>query len=421
MASKLTRKQKRDKKKKLDRKVQMEVQRVQRESEFNERVQAELEQQKILERNQAEAVKQQAQQSVQDNTRPSKIVMNYIADRNGCGYFRSIWPFELLSTYRQIMGTPTFLYSYDQQVLTFTDIFRFQRQATDTQLEAFVKYIKIRQQYGFNYKMSYEIDDLLMEISPDNKIAYDYFDDKKKQNHMNMLNASDIITFSTEALKEIYVRDYGIDESRVKVVKNHLPQFMYSLPYRNIQKDFNKTTEKPRIFWSGSASHVGKGGDLEFLLPMIEKTVDEYQWVFQGTIPNSLIDYVKQGKIEFISWVPVYGLANVQFYKARPDICLAPLKPSRFNTCKSDLKYLESCALGAPCITTSFDEANLKSPYDIAESEICIEPDADIWKTMIDHLVEDKDYYADVRKKQYDFVNGRWMEQNLDEWENSLK
>jgi hypothetical protein len=186
-------------------------------------------------------------------------------------------------------------------------------------------------------------------------------------------------------------------------------------------KEFNTTTNKPRIFWSGSASHIGPGGDLEFLLPMIEKTVDEYQWVFQGCMPESLINYVKLGKIESIPWSPTYGLSNVQFYMARPDICLAPLKPSKFNECKSYLKYLECSALGAPCITTSFAEHGRKSPYeDIAE--ICLEPNADIWKSAIDHLIKTPDYFIETIKKQYITLNSiGWMEAKLDMWMKTLE
>jgi hypothetical protein len=414
----LTKKQKRAKKKKLDHKVNLEMQRQKREIEIQKEIDERLEHQRILEKNKEEA-KRQKDVTDMENSNP-KMVMNYIADRNGCGYFRSIFPFELLSTYKNIMSMNSFVYNFEPQILSNMSAFRFQRQATDSQLAAFMRYVQLRDSIGYDYKITYEIDDLLMEIEPSNKIAYDFFDKNKKANHIKMLNESDTVTFSTDILKDIYVKDYGIDENKIKVVKNHLPQFLYSLPYRNGPREFNTTDKKPRVFWSGSASHVGKGGDLSFLIELIEKTVDEYQWVFQGTIPNELINYVKQGKIEFISWVPIYGLANIQFYRARPDICLAPLTPSRFNSCKSDLKYLESCALGAPCITTSFVEKGLQSPYDLSDAEICLEPDADIWKTMIDHLVQNPEYYMEVIKKQYDFLNGRWMETNLDSWASTI-
>jgi len=406
MAGNLTRRQTREKKKR-EKKVQMERMRIQQQQEEIKKQALQVIQQK--------AIQQQPQQGG-----PTSLIVNYIADRNGCGYYRCIWPTELLATHENMMTINTFL--YDQTNLHKTSLYRFQRQATTSQRTAWDNYIQMRRQHGYRYNMQYEIDDLLMEIEPYNKIAYEYFDEEKKQNHMHMLRTSDSITFSTEPLKDIYVKDYGIDPNKIRVVKNYLPQFLYHLPYRHSVKKFDssKKETKPRIFWSGSASHVGPEGDLAFLIPMIEKTLDEYQWVFQGVIPPELVQHVKSGKIEFHPWVPTYGLAISQFYKAKPDICLAPLKPSRFNSVKSDLKYLEGCALGSPCITTSFEGSGYKSPYEDAGAEICIEPDADTWKTMIDYLVENPDYYLDTIKKQYEFLNGRWMEQNLHHWKAAL-
>jgi hypothetical protein len=352
-----------------------------------------------------------------DFQKEGPIVINCLADRNGCGYFRCIWPFELLATYKNITPLNTFMYHLEPGLLARTHTLRFQRQATTQQLQAWNNYLALRHKYNFRYKMQYEIDDLLMEIDPANKIAYDFFNiDNRKENHIQMLKTADSITFSTEALKNIYVNDYGIQANKIKVIRNNLPQFLYSLPYRNEPRKFNDTDKKPRVFWSGSASHLGPDSDLSFILPMIMKTVDEYRWVFQGVLPNELVEFVKQGKIEFIPWVPTYGLANMQFYKARPDICIAPIKPSRFNTCKSDLKYLENCALGAPSITTSFLSKGLKSPYDVVGAEICLDPDPDVWKSMIDHLVKNPDYYMEVVKSQYKVLNGRWMENNLNDW-----
>jgi hypothetical protein len=423
MTQKISKKQKRAKKKNVEKKIQLEMKRRQREKDITQEAETRMAQQKILQQQQHNSIMQHQNQLVgsqggMPNGQPNqqtKMIVNYIADKNGCGYFRAIWPFELLSTYKNMMSLNTFMYHMEPAVLQKTHTFRFQRQATDQQFMAWRQYYNMRQQLGYQYKMQYEIDDLLMDIAPENKVAYDYFDAGKKRNHLEMLKMADSVTFSTDALKEVYVREHGIEAEKIKVVRNHLPQFMYSLPYRSAPKEFSPEN-KPRIFWSGSASHVGKGGDLAFLLPLIEQTVDEYQWVFQGTIPPELTQYVKEGKIEFLPWVPVYGLANIQFYKAKPDIYLAPLKPSVFNGCKSDLKYLESCALGAPCITTSFEESGLKSPYDQAGAEICLEPDADIWKAMIDHLVGNPDYYIETVKAQYKFLNGRWMENNLTEW-----
>lgn len=404
------------------------------------------------------AVSQERDAKLKEINEKSNHVVSFIADRDGCGYFRCIWPSELLSTYKKITTTNLSSYIYDANFLLRAKTLRFQRQATNSHMAAWNKYLEIRKQSPYlNYKMQYEIDDLLMEIEPSNKIAYDFFDEKKKNNHLQMLRTADSITFSTEALKQRYVEKYGVDGDKIRVLRNTLPQFMFKMPARLEPRQFwvpeldsignpvkdedgdivwkyqmdgegkplldgfgnemKVSKKKPRIYWSGSASHLNC--DLNIISELVHKTVDEYQWVFQGVIPDDLKPYVQQGKIEFIKWSTTYGLPTMQFYKAQPDICLAPLKPGIFNQCKSDLKYLEASALGAPCITSSFEGTEWKSPYeDIAE--ICIENDAEIWKAAIDHLLDNPDYYMEVVRAQYKTLNGRWMENYLDVWAQAL-
>jgi len=57
---------------------------------------------------------------------------------------------------------------------------------------------------------------------------------------------------------------------------------------------------------------------------------------------------------------------------------------------------------------------------EFADAEICIEPDVDTWKTTIDYLIKNPDYYMQITKNQYNFLNGRWMENNLNEWLDAL-
>jgi len=361
------------------------------------------------------AGEEQLKQSLSKNDFHPQGVVNYIADRNGCGYFRCIWPFELLATYKNLITMYSYAHLYEPSYLKGTQIIRFQRQATPQQQQAWDMYRQLRQQYGFKYQLQYEIDDYLMGIEKSNTVAYNYFDKEKKDCHMSMLNTADKITFSTDALKQAYVDNHGIPEEKISVIRNTVPQFMYNLPPRMQPNEFSEK-RKPRILWSGSASHVGPGGDLEFLIELIASTVDEYQWVFQGTMPEQLKPFVKTRQIEFIPWCPTYGLANIQFYVARPDICIAPLKPSFFNTCKSDLKLLEYSALGAPCITTSFLSTDVgRSPYEDT-AEICLDPDPEIWKAAIDHLISDPEYYMSCVKKGYTHLNSRWMENAVDTW-----
>jgi len=278
--SSIARRQKREKKRKVNIKIDSELSKIKKQNEIKEKAQQLFEQQRH-----SQSVLQHTNNPQQKS---SELIINYIADRNGCGYFRCIWPFELLATYKNVLTINSFIYHTEPSTLAKAKMFRFQRQATTVQTNAWFSYFHMRQKNGLKFKMQYEIDDLLMEIEPHNKIAYEYFDKEKKDNHLKMLHSADSIVFSTEALKDIYVKDYNINAEKICVVRNHLPQFLYSLPYRHTPKDFKRDQpeKRPRIFWSGSASHLGPDGDLAFLIPMIIKTRSEYKWVFQGVVPE---------------------------------------------------------------------------------------------------------------------------------------
>jgi glycosyltransferase involved in cell wall biosynthesis len=395
--------------------------------------------------------------------RRAQSVINYIADKQGCGYFRCIWPVELLSVYKQMSSQLLTQYVFDANFLAIARSIRFQRASDPIHKQAWDSYLNIKQKHGYHYNLHYEIDDLLMEIESTNAVAYQYFNEQRKENHLHMLRTSDKVVFSTDALKDRYVDKYGIDADKIVVVKNTLPQFMYKFPHKYEPRKFwtpemvsnedgqqqevrgpdnniiwkksqdtkgkailngygdvvKESTRKPRIYWSGSSSHLGKGGDLEFIKELVLKTLDEYQWVFHGVVPPELDDHVKSGKIEKIPWSVTYAFPMTQYYKAQPDICLAPIKAGIFNQCKSDLKLLEASALGAPCICSSFEGTEWRSPYE-DNAEICIENNAEIWKCAIDHLLNNPDYYMDVVNSQYKMLNGRWMENNLDQWAKAM-
>ena len=86
--------------------------------------------------------------------------------------------------------------------------------------------------------------------------------------------------------------------------------------------------------------------DFDTVLDVIEKTIDDFTWVFVGYIPERLRPYAEQKKIE------VYSCVNIMNYPAmisqlQLNAILAPLiSDSDFNKSKTHIKYLEACALG---------------------------------------------------------------------------
>jgi glycosyltransferase involved in cell wall biosynthesis len=337
------------------------------------------------------------------------MLYSFVADKNGAGYYRTIWPMEIAQTYMQKNFGIWQTYIYEPSALAIAKVIRFQRQCTDNQKQAFDFYQRMRQVEGVNYKIVYELDDALNDIEPYNEVAYKFYDDKLKNNAIDMMKRSDVVTFSTDYLKKLYVDKYGLNPDQVKVIKNYIPQFMWNLPSKG---GFDLKGRKPRVLWWGSASHTFKGGDMTFLIDMIRKTKDEYDWVFVGCIPSELEDLKASKEIEVHPWVPIYALANYLYYNVRADICLAPIKDNTFNKCKSDLKLVEGAALGIPVITSAFKD----SPYN-EHSLLNIENNADAWKATIDYVIGDSEEYMKIVQQQYTTIrNNRWLEYNIGEW-----
>jgi len=355
---------------------------------------------------------------------PKKKVasLNFLADRNGCGYYRLIWPMEMLAVHAEVQPLNSFLHISEFQTLKMLNNIRFQRQAEESQLHMMKYYIQERRNIGYNYRIQYEIDDLVPEIDPSNEVAYNYFiKGGLINNHLEMLKLSDAMIVSTPNLKNVYSKNYGIDADKITVIENTLPKFLYNFPRRGKMKEFS-ATDKPRIFWSGSSSHIFKGGDCDHLVIVIRATIDKYQWVLQGCMPPELEDLKE--KIEIHGWKTTYDLPNYQFHNCKPDMYVTSLKEGRFNSCKSDLKLLEASALGVPFLGTSFDKGDIyneySSPYDNTPAITLPNTSVEEWVAKIDETLSSEEIYLKQINAQYEYLNGRWMEDNLQAWYDSI-
>jgi hypothetical protein len=168
----------------------------------------------------------------------------------------------------------------------------------------------------------------------------------------------DITTFSTRFLVDYYKSEHGVENSIC--IPNYLPKFLWG---NCGKRDKYNKGKKLRILWAGSASHIGKGGDMEFILPLIQKTLNEFEWVFFGVCPFEI-----KNKVEFHNWADFYAYPQA-LDKIDADIAICPISKNEFNYGKSDLKLLEYTALGLPSIFSSID----KGPYDIYKNKgLCV-------------------------------------------------
>jgi glycosyltransferase involved in cell wall biosynthesis len=107
--------------------------------------------------------------------------------------------------------------------------------------------------------------------------------------------------------------------------------------------------------YTGSGAHYDVDNknngidDFSHVIDMVRKTVNKYQWIFVGSYPPKLVDLVIQGKIEYHSWKSLQEYPSF-INDLNAQAMIAPLLDNSFNRSKSDIKYIEACTLGLPCL-----------------------------------------------------------------------
>ena len=279
--------------------------------------------------------------------------INYLADYSGCGYWRMVWPEHLINAHQKGVVHSTTMMCLDERWYNATDSVRLQRQATPSQLK-FVNLLKDFQKRQ-NFRILYEIDDIVFsEDIPDyNKFKSAFTDPQIRNSAMEIMQSVDEITVTNKFMKEYYMDKTG--NKNITVIPNYPPRWWMGNYYNRdkIIRNYRKNKKKPRIIYSASGAHfdvenrVKQRDDFYHINGVIEKTLNDYQWVFIGAYPLTLRKYVESGQIEFHPWTRLYEYPQL-LYSLDPTMFIAPLQDNTFNKAKSDLKYVEACCYGIP-------------------------------------------------------------------------
>jgi len=318
----------------------------------------------------------------------------------------------------KLIGDPAF----------FRDIrvVRLQRQVNDAQCSYFLNFLKpLSQSIGF--WIVYEIDDVISyDDIPKYNIGRKAFSNENFfRNIKNMLQASDLITVTTEELKEYYMTKYDIDEKKFIVIPNYLPRWWAgeSFNLRDIIENYTKNKQKPRIGFPVSSSHFDIDGsnnfndDFTHICDMIKRTYDKYQYVFIGGFPKQLESLVQRGKIEVHKGSDMLNYPR-ELYGKDLQLVLAPLEDNTFNRCKSNIKLIESWALGIPVFAQNL-------PCYSKYTDMLFDNGDDL-ENKIDRFLKDPKLFKKTVKKNRDTVDykgkgaphGWWLEKNLQKWYN---
>jgi len=158
------------------------------------------------------------------------------------------------------------------------------------------------------------------------------------QKAINMLNAADMITVTTDRLKESMLEF----NKNVEVLPN-------AIDFEKWKKfDFKRPKGKMRIGWSGGDTHFLDWASIQDVLPKTQKRYD-FDLILQGCRWTGTLKGVKH---EFHNWVDI-DAHPLKTNSLQLDIAIIPLEKSRFNQMKSCVKWYEYSSIRIPCLVSN--------------------------------------------------------------------
>ena len=258
---------------------------------------------------------------------------------------------------------------------------------------------EIRRLQGKGIKIIYEVDDYLHGVhkikSHRSRVAFS----KKSMDQFEMcMRVSDAMICSTEWL----AKKYRAFNKNIYVCKNFIEGHRYApfqLPKRNTLN----------IGWAGGEGHREV---VRAWLPAVEAILDDYEHVRFITMGLDIgLDRPKQ-----CARVPFVPLENFPAALCTFDLAIAPAGRGGFFAAKSDLRFLETGALGIPLVADPFvyddiidDETGLLAE-DVVSAEAALRV-----------LIEDEEKCRELGRAARDHVlNYRSIEGGIEQWEQTF-
>jgi len=337
--------------------------------------------------------------------------LNYAADYGGCGWWRLFWPEAVLNGYNKGIVTTMTQMIMDIRFYGPLKSIRMQRQATEHQNMFIKELAKLRTQNGM--RLIYEIDDIVFkdDIPDYNRCKEAFLDPKITASIIDIMKIMDEITVTCPFMKEYYKEKTG--NKNITVIPNYPPKFWLDR-YHNrerIENLWEKNKKRPRILYAGSGTHIdvlhklGGQDDFAHVVQAIIKARKKFKFVFKGAYPIALKPFVDCGDIEYIEWSPLFELPK-GIYNTECQAAFAPLTDNIFNKSKSNIKIIESGALGIP---GAFQDL---CTYEMADFKF---KSGDDLINQLEEITEDFDSYMKYSDQARAYVDTMWLEDHIDE------
>lgn len=329
--------------------------------------------------------------------------LNFLADYTGCGHWRMLWPEQVLNSYRHCVLQSSTVMCTDPKHFHGVECIRVQRQATPTQRK-YLEFLK----HHVKARLVYEIDDICFgeDIPEYNPFRSAFTSDETRQDIQYMMEFCDEMTVTCDAMREYFLNK--TNQKNITVLPNYPSRAWIGRMFdrKSTSSLYDKHRKQPRVLYAGSSSHFdchlknNLTDDMTHVIDEIINTRNKFKWIFLGGLPRQLQKYVDNGDIEFHKWVHLHDYP----YKVKElniNAMVAPLDNNIFNKCKSNIKYLEGCAMGIPVVCQDIDTYKLCNEKFTTGSEMI---------SLLQNIFDSKKMYMKIVDKNYSTVDKLWLE-----------
>lgn len=355
--------------------------------------------------------------------------VNFVGDNCACGFYRMNFPAMTLKT---LLGgayrfkfleseTPVLDARYFASIGPIRCV-RIQRWFTKGHAEIVRNFLKpLCDRMGI--WLVYEIDDVLLyDEIPKYNLAKEHFNPELLGDSVQeIFDACDLITVTTQELKDIYVEKLRQPENKVIVIPNYLPRWWIGETFdldRQLAQ-WGEQRSRPHIAFACSTNHFDVNNanegvdDFTALIPWIKRNLQKYQFIFVGGVPQQLHEEAQKGQVIVQPASDIFNYPREMRYR-KIDLLIAPLIDNRFNRCKSNIKWLEMAALGIPMIGQNICTYNKYTDQVFNDTD-----DIDGWIDRLFCRSDSRDFLANMLVKNRGLVDGiskndgYWLEKNI--------
>jgi len=116
--------------------------------------------------------------------------------------------------------------------------------------------------------------------------------------------------------------------------------------------DIRRPADEVRVMWQGGYSHFPDFYPLKKAFHEAHMRMPAIKWVVFGTLFPWVYDQISAFRVEFHKWV-AHELFHMKMGTLAADINIAPLADTRFNRCKSGIKWYEAAAMKIPTLASN--------------------------------------------------------------------